>query len=292
MIYYLIDSLFNWINYYTRSKNKYILTTVERYILYWFLYKSISLYGIFFCIPQIQNKVLPQNYNVHKEVFLKIIISGYIFKFMKNYNNKLKSHSILQISKTITIENLFDAIKNYFIINVLKYNYLNSTYYYIIKTLIYYKFNYTYIKTSPEDAKYIIKTVSQEKTFDKIYTLEVMNAFDTLINKELFIKLKFYTFIVFLNLILVFSYLNQLYKTYVLLFLVILQLIKKNSYIFRCSLYIYAMDYLDIYPFIILIFCLLESHLHIFLKNLIFYIKHYKKIQTYISNESWKIYIE
>ena len=205
-------------------KNVYILSIVDRYILYSTCYLSyklitiitwswkIILYNDFYkfidntcnivvlllVFPYIQNTIIKLNpinkyidvYLLNKQIFIKYSVSKIIINFIKSLDSRIdfiKNSQIFVLYRYISSQIVIDFVKSYcfiYFLYFLKHNQTTYYYYKMIKLAYYYNTGHLFNQITIEDSIYIINIIVSEKKWNDLSNLEMVHAFYTLINNK------------------------------------------------------------------------------------------------------------
>jgi hypothetical protein len=178
----------------TKTGN-YLFNVVERYFMYFCLYfltihHKYMYVLVLFTIPQIQNKLYVQRYVTNRTVFIKYNMSKMIVSGLQQMHPDIiaiKNYNIFLIYHQLTPSVSWSILKNYLFVMLLyflKNSQQQSLYYYYkaIKAAYYCETGYLFNTFELQNAISIINYVINEKRWDNIHKLEIINAFYTIIN--------------------------------------------------------------------------------------------------------------
>lgn len=208
-----------FINY----QNVYVLSIIDRYILYctsYIGYKLITIiawswqiillndnkyiynvsYSFFLLlvVPYIQNRFIKIEwikeyidvYLKNKQIFIKYSVSKLTINFIKNLDSRIdfiKNSQIFVLYRYISWEIVVDFIKSYCFIYLLYFLRNNQTTYYYYKTIklaYYYTTGHLFNQITIEDSIYIINIIVSEKKWSDLSNVEIVHAFYILINNK------------------------------------------------------------------------------------------------------------
>lgn len=306
----------------------YKLSFIDRYILYLFIY-TVNIIAnktnnylpiLIFTLPFLQNRILSfylfdtfiNLYIKNKFIFCKYSISKLFVNFIQSLHPqlvKIQNYNIFIIYKILTIEFIFNIIRNgvfILLLNILRS--YNSTYYYYkgIKMAYYYNAGYLYSVINLDDAIYLMNVIINEKRWKELEKIEVINGFFTLIlNKyKLFTSVSsnfIYNFqIIFIQFLSMWSLVSLLkiistvsnILVYIVIVSIYTYLRKLNIRNIVVSFLIYLLILFNINDLIITIVILTNSIVYYCLKELLFFtfninnIKKIIKMYTVQSKES------
>ena len=173
----------------------YLFTILERYFIYLCLYFLTIPYKnmyilVLFTIPQIQNKLFVSKYVRNRTVFIKYNISKMIVYYLQNMHSDIitiKNYNIFLIYHHLNLDVSWSIFKSYLLVSLLyflKNSQQPSLYYYYkaIKAAYYCETGYLFNTFEVPNAISIINYVINEKRWDNIQKLEIINAFYTVMN--------------------------------------------------------------------------------------------------------------
>lgn len=168
---------------------------IERYIVYTLLdvfpVKSPIMYlvatPVFF---NIVHKVCGCNYYLHREIFIKYLLSKLMCKGLTKLHPDIKKiqvyHTFL-IYRVLDLQLFMSILQNMAITSILMIlrNYPATYYYYKGVKLAYYNSTgYMFNLLTEDNAVFILNTIITEKRWNELYKIEVSNAIITLITKN------------------------------------------------------------------------------------------------------------
>lgn len=207
-----------------KYNNIYILTTMDRYLVYLIIYfinfilelflelfldiDTIVL-GVFkeyrfnprifyyiICFPFFQNLICNYNrkiikkYNEDKEIFIKYNLSKLIIAFVEKLHPnilKIPNYHIFILYKNISFTYLYNTIKVYLFITLLYFLKGNSNLYYYykaIKLAYFYETGFLFNIIPTEMAVYTANLVIKNKRYNELSKIEICNAFYILIKDK------------------------------------------------------------------------------------------------------------
>lgn len=207
----------------TNYQNLYVLSIIDRYILYctgyisyklitiivwsWqiillndnkYIYNTSYFFLLLLVVPYIQNTFIKIDkihqyvdiYLKNKQIFIKYSVSKLSINFIKNLDSRIdfiKNSQIFVLYRYISYEIVIDFIKSYCFIYLLYFLRNNQTTYYyykMIKLAYYYTTGHLFNQITVEDSIYIINIIVSEKKWGDLSNVEIVHAFYILINNK------------------------------------------------------------------------------------------------------------
>jgi len=283
----------------------YILDTIDRSILYIFLYifslvldefeLKYNYCFIIFVIPYIQNciiKLTPYNiYLKNKEIFIKYSLSKISINFIQNLHkdiNPISNYHIFIIYNLISVDFIWTIFNNFLLISLLYFLKTNQKYYYYYKAVklsYFYNSGYQFTIISLYDAIYLANLIIKEKRWNEFSKMEVVNTFYVLITSKynepnssikvsfLILLYKFFSLWSIISLVKFIYNLNNIYINLVL--------ISITSFIspITTTIIIWCLISFNINDIIITLVLICNQQLYIFFKEIYFFTKNIYSIK-------------
>lgn len=283
----------------------YILDTIDRSILYIFLYifslvldefeLKYNYCFIIFVIPYIQNciiKLTPYNiYLKNKEIFIKYSLSKISINFIQNLHkdiNPISNYHIFIIYNLISVDFIWTIFNNFLLISLLYFLKTNQKYYYYYKAVklsYFYNSGYQFTIISLYDAIYLANLIIKEKRWNEFSKMEVVNTFYVLITSKynepnssikvsfLILLYKFFSLWSIISLVKFIYNLNNIYINLVL--------ISITSFIspITTTIIIWCLISFNINDIIITLVLICNQQLYIFFKEIYFFTRNIYSIK-------------
>lgn len=299
--------------------NNYLMFTIERYILYTFIYSikslcqklglgvdTFSLLAYIIVIPGIQNALLSKtelvySFRKHVTVCCKYITAKTIyFTLCKRSRVQPKNMDIFAIYTILNSAVLLDIAKSYLTIcamYIMRSKKMTYYYYKAVKLAYYYSTGYLFNTMDPNDALFIVRHIINNSKWKRVSNIEFIHALYVLgsqdYNSKDTVATIYYHVVSFFAVWSCFSFLKAIHSVTSASILLIMWAQDPMCWekVIKYTLLFMSLVLLGINDFVVTVVYLQYVYIAVFLKEIWFYCKNYKDIERII-NYYDKVFVE